>query len=172
MRRRSQRPSRREPTSRGVRIALSSRVIEAAARRGRPISPRRPRQAVEINEASGTDGARVEGGGGGTRSGRCLQRHEDAEEPSTSERSSRSSGPVFAWNSPRPSPVRRMAEPGAPPTRRARAATHRPPSYFTEFGRKRSPSVPGRAEATREHARKRTVETREDLTPQRHRYRS
>ena len=66
----------------------------------------------------------------------------------------------------RPPPVRRMAAPRASPARRARAAT---PAHelFTEFGMEAF-AERARVElaATGEHARKRTVETRDDLTPQ------
>ena len=67
---------------------------------------------------------------------------------------------------PRPPPVRRMAAPRAPASRRARAArtAH---EMFTEFGME---AFAERArielEPTGEHARKRTVETRDHLTPQ------
>ena len=67
---------------------------------------------------------------------------------------------------PRPPPVRRMAAPRAPPARRPRATT---PAHelFTEFGMEAfAERARVELEATGEHPRKRTVETRDELTPQ------
>ena len=151
-----------DATPRGGAIGGLVELIEAAARSGKAeLAVDALGRLSQATAASGTDWAL-----GVEARSRALLTEGEAAEPLYREAIEGSAAPVSGWSSPAPTSLRRMAAPRAPRARRPRAATPRPQAvHGVRHGSVRR-ARPHRAQATGEHARKRTVETRDDLTPQ------